>query len=177
MIMGEYEDRYPEAFGRREETEPQPARRHFFGLRLPRQVRDSEPAIAEARRDTPIVVNISDAAARRTARPLRQAHHLERPHRPLIARTPREICDDVFERLNDSPFIDASGISISVDGIEVTLDGTINSLIAVALAQALVTNVPGVGRVQVRLRVQPRPLAAATSDEAAGSLPYKVADF
>jgi hypothetical protein len=154
-MMGEYEDRYPDAFGRGEESEPKPPQRHFLGLGLPRQVRDDEPAVAEERRETPEVVNIQETEP--TAQSPRPARHAERPHRPLVERTPREICDDVFERLNDSPFIDASGISVSAAGSEVTLAGTINSLIAVALAKAVASNVPGVGRVQVQLRVQPAP--------------------
>ncbi|HWD57107.1 MAG TPA: BON domain-containing protein [Stellaceae bacterium] len=159
--MAEYEDRYPDAYGRDEAIGPQ--RRHFLGLGLPRQVRDDEPAIAEARRDAPPVVNIQEAAApsqaqRRAAPP----RHVERPRQPLVARTPRAICDDVYEQLNASPFIDTSGISISVDGSEVTLSGTINSLIAISLAKALTSGVPGVSRVQVQLRVQPRPRRDAT---------------
>jgi hypothetical protein len=161
--MGDYEDRYPDAFGRGEETDPQPARRHFLGIGLPRQVRDAEPAIAEARGDAPTIVNIQEPDAEHAPRRARQAsRHVERPHHPLVQRTPREICDDVFEQLNDSPFIDASGISISVDGSDVTLEGTINSLIAISLAQALVSNIPGVARVQVRLRVQPAPRGYVT---------------
>jgi osmotically-inducible protein OsmY len=44
---------------------------------------------------------------------------------------------------------------VTVDGSEVTLQGTINSLMAISLARALVSNIAGVGRVQVGLRVQP----------------------
>ena len=157
--MGDYEDRYPDAFGRGEETDPEPRRRHFLGLGLPRQVRDDEPAVAELRDDAPPVVNIQQplrgAAAPAPAAERPPPRHVERARRPLVARTPRQICDDVWEQLNSSPFIDASGISITVDDSEVRLDGTINSLIAISLAKALVSNVPGVGRVQVQLRVRP----------------------
>lgn len=155
--MPEYEDRYPEAYGRREETEREPRRRHFLGLGLPRQVRDPQPAVAEARSDAPTVVDI-DEASRAPWSPRRPSPpHVERPRRPLVERSPQQICDDVAEQLGSSPFIDASGISITVDGAEVTLSGTINSLIAISLAKALVSNVPGVGRAQVQLRVQPAP--------------------
>jgi hypothetical protein len=41
--MGEYEDRYPEAYGQSEETESEAAQRRVRGLGLPRQVRDSDP--------------------------------------------------------------------------------------------------------------------------------------
>ena len=152
--MSEYEDRYPEAYGRQEETEAEPRRRRFLGIGLSRQVRDSEPAVAEARRDAPSVVNIQEASRAPWA-PRPQPRPIERPRRPLVERRPQEVSDDVADQLAASPFIDASGISIAVDGAEVTLEGTINSLIAISLAKALVSNVPGVSRVQVLLRVQP----------------------
>src|SRR5215470_12807807 len=138
-MMGEYEESYPEAYGRREETAPR--RRHFLGFGLPRQVRDVEPAIAEARGDTGSVevVNIDapeEAFTARTPQP-QLVRHAERPRQPLIHRTPEEIGADVVRQLHESPFIDASDISVTVDGSEVTLAGTINSLIAISLAQAL----------------------------------------
>jgi BON domain len=141
--MGEYEDRYPDAFGRGEEVDPPPAHRHFTGVGLPRQVRDDQPAEIVTPPDT------AEPAAPAPPAPMGE------PAPPMsIPRTPREICDDVHEQLTNSPFIDASGIAITVDGSLVRLDGTINSLIAISLAQALVSNVPGVGRVQVQLRVR-----------------------
>jgi hypothetical protein len=100
----------------------------------------------------PVIVNMPEAGA---APP--PPRHVERAQRPLVERPAHEICDDVFEQLNASPFIDASGISISVDGSEVTLDGTIDTLFAVSVAKSLTSNVPGVSRVQVQLRVQPTP--------------------
>jgi hypothetical protein len=164
--MGEYEDAYPDAYGRREETDPAPRRRHFLGLGLPRQVRDARPAVVEAPDDAAgvQVVNIeqAEAADQMTAAPP-PAHHVDRPRRPLVQRSPQEIAEDAAEQLAASPFIDASGVSIAVDGSTVTLTGTINSLIAISLAQALVGNVPGVGRVQVQLRIRqaPRPRGKA----------------
>ena len=170
--MSEYEDRYPDAYGRQEEVDPKPLHRHFSWLGLSRQVRDDEPAIAEARSDGPSikVVDIADLApAPRPTGPVPQ-RPVERPRQPLIERMPREICDDVAAQLGASPFIDASGIAVTVDGSEVTLSGTINSLIAISLAKALVSNVPGVGRVQVQMRVQQTPRRY----EMAGSPVYKV---
>lgn len=141
--MGEYEERYPEAYGHGEDVEPR--KRHFLGWGLPRQVRgglsvEKRPqsgATPSAEAQTP------------PSRPTPAAE----PAKTALVRTPREICDDVWERLNQSPFIDASRVTVSVDGAEVTLDGTINSLIAISLAQSLAADVTGVGRVQVRLRV------------------------
>jgi hypothetical protein len=162
--MSEYEDRYSDAYGRREETDPAPRQRHFLGSGLPRQVRDNTPAVISTQRDVPSipgeppikVVDIADL-------PPPQPHYAERPRRPLVERSAHEICEDVAEQLAASPFIDAAGISITVDDGEVTLEGTINSLIAISLARALAVNVPGVSRVQVQLRVHQAPRRYATS--------------
>jgi len=168
--MGEYEESYPEAYGRQEETEPR--RRHFLGFGLPRQVRDAEPAVAEARGDVVSVevvkVNAPDAGSHPPAP--QPPRHAERPRQPLVQRTPGEIGADVAQQLADSPFIDASDISVTVDESEVTLAGTINSLIAISLAQALASNVPGISRVQVRLRVRP----TTRRYETAGTPVYRV---
>jgi osmotically-inducible protein OsmY len=157
--MAEYEDRYPEAYGRGEEIDPPPRRRHFLGIGLLRQVRDRERIADEAGRDASPAASVRDVSASlqtQTQRPARP-RHVERPRQPLVERSPHEICDDVAEQLAASPFIDASGIEVAVAGVEVTLGGTINSLIAISLAQALASNVPGVARVQVNLRVQQAP--------------------
>jgi BON domain len=173
--MSEYEDRYPDARGRREETDTAPQQRHFLGLGLPRQLRDSAPVVISTPRevasipagpsipgDPPIkVVDIADLPPREPRHAAQP--HTERPRQPLVERSPREICEDVAEQLAASPFIDSSDISITVDDSEVTLDGTINSLIAVSLARALALNVPGVSRAQVRLRVVQAPKRYATS--------------
>jgi hypothetical protein len=133
--MGEYEDRYPDAYGHGEVIEEDAADRHFSGSELPRQTRDRPPS-ADARPEAP------------------RPQHRERAARVFVQRPVQDIRDDVVGELNDSPFIDATGIAVTVEGSEVMLGGTINSLMAISLAQALVSNVAGVSRVQVRLRVQ-----------------------
>lgn len=138
--MGEYEDRYPEAYGHHEDIEP--SDRHFGGVGLPRQVRGDLPAD-----NRPLA---GEAGPGETP-----PAPIARPMHADIVRTPREICDDIWQQLDRSPFIDASGVTVSVADTEVTLDGTINSLIAISLAQSLAANVAGVSRVQVRLRVKP----------------------
>jgi hypothetical protein len=161
--MSEYEDRYPEAYGRREETDREPRPRRFLGLGLPRQVRDNTPAIISTPREESSipgepsikVVDIADLPPRESRHAAQL--HTERPRRPLVERSPSEICEDVAEQLAASPFVDASGISITVDDGEIRLDGTINSLIAISLARALALNVSGVSRVQVQLRVVQAP--------------------
>jgi hypothetical protein len=144
--MSQYEERYPDSYGRGEATDRRRPYRRFFGLGLPRQVRDPAPLRVEPRR-----------APQPAERPVER--HVERPRRPLVERSPREICEDVTAELKASPFIDSSGIVVTVNGGEVTLDGTINSLIAISLAQALASNVPGVSRVQTWLRVRQAPRA------------------
>jgi hypothetical protein len=133
--MGEYEDRYPDAYGHGEVIEEDAADRHFSGSELPRQTRDRPPSAHTARLEA------------------RQPYR-ERVVRQFVERPAQDIRDDVVGELNDSPFIDATGIAVTVEGSEVMLGGTINSLMAISLAQALVSNVAGVSRVQVRLRVQ-----------------------
>lgn len=127
----------PRLYGHNEETEPRG--RHFLGWGLSRQVRGAPEAEQRPQPAPP-----PPAEARPAAAPETKAD---------LVRTPREICDDIWEQLNQSPFIDASRVTVSVDGSEVTLDGTINSLIAISLAQSLAANVAGVTRVQVRLRL------------------------
>jgi hypothetical protein len=144
--MGEYEDRYPDAYGHGEVVDSDSAERRFTGIGLPRQTRDARVPIATA--DNP---SATAPAERRPPQP--------RPRvvRQVAYRTSEEISRDVVEQLNASPFIDASGIAVSVNGSEVTLDGTINTLMAISLSQALVSNIAGVSRVQVHLRVRPAP--------------------
>ena len=81
----------------------------------------------------------------------------ERPRRVFIERVPGDVQRDVQERLNDSPFVDASGISVSVAASEVTLDGTVDTPFAVSVAKSLASNVSGVGRVVSQLQVKPAP--------------------
>src|SRR5262249_23976947 len=120
--MGEYEDRYPEAYGHGDGAEERAADRHFLDLRPARRVRD----VASTPPDREV--------GRRVRAPVEFG----------IGRAPRQICDDVYEQLGASPFIDATGITVAVTGAEVTLDGATNSRIAVSLARALALGTAGV---------------------------------
>jgi BON domain len=159
--MSDYTDRNLDAYGRRKPTESPHAQRPFRPG-LPWQARDGAPAALRRRGDArPVkVVNIGEPTQAPRGTP---SAIDEQPRRPLADRSPREISDDVAAQLAASPFIDASGVAITVDGSEVTLDGTINSLIAIALAKALVSNVAGVGRVQIQLRVEQTPRSGETA--------------
>jgi hypothetical protein len=147
--MGEYEDRYPDAYGHGEVIESDANASHLTRSELPRQTRD--PPLSILRPDA------------RPASPRR-----EPTVRTFVVRSPRDIVIDVTEQLDNSPFIDASGIIVTVDDSEVTLEGTINSLMAISLAKALVSNIAGVSRVQVRLRVHAEPRTYETRPLSAG---------
>jgi hypothetical protein len=112
-------------------------------------------------------------ANRRLPQPYRLPDPVDQARRLHAQRTPREICDEVYEALHASPFIDASGIAITVEDSRVMLEGTVNSLMAISLAKALTNGVRGVGRVQVRLRVEP----VTQVHETAVTPLYKVADI
>jgi BON domain-containing protein len=147
--MGEYEDRYPDAIGRGEETGPARKRGDAISFGPPRQVRDDQSAVTEAQ------VAAEDAIP--APPPPRLEQHDRPPRRVFVERDPADIHRDVVEQLNASSLVDATGISVAVDGSNVTLDGTINSLFAVSVARSLASQVPGVGRVEVRLDVRPAP--------------------
>ncbi len=58
------------------------------------------------------------------------------------------------DRLSDDPFVDASGIEVSVSSCEVTLSGTVDSREAKRRAEDIAEQVSGVRHVQNNLRVQ-----------------------
>ncbi|MBV8778723.1 MAG: BON domain-containing protein [Alphaproteobacteria bacterium] len=161
--MGEYEERYPEAFGRGETTEERPRRRHFFGLNLSRQVRDDKPALAEAGDDKAVTAtqpalapNATPARPPGAAGPGRGADR-PAPRRVFVERPAEEIRAEVSERLNQNPYVDLSRIAVTVEAAEVTLAGSVDTLFAVSVARALAANVSGVRRVQAELRVERAP--------------------
>jgi hypothetical protein len=68
-------------------------------------------------------------------------------------RSDDRISDDAHERLTDDTWLDASNISISVSGGEVTLSGTVDSREAKHRAERLIEDLSGVTHVQNNLRV------------------------
>jgi osmotically-inducible protein OsmY len=68
-------------------------------------------------------------------------------------RSDERISDDAHERLTDDAWLDASNISISVSGCEVTLSGTVETREAKHRAERLVENISGVVHVQNNLRL------------------------
>lgn len=68
-------------------------------------------------------------------------------------RSDSRISEDVNDRLSDDPHIDASGIEVTVNDGEVTLDGTVGERFAKRHAEDLTERVSGVKHVQNNLRV------------------------
>jgi len=68
-------------------------------------------------------------------------------------RSDDRISDDAHERLTDDTWLDASNISISVSGGEVTLSGTVDNREAKHRAERLVEDISGVNHVQNNLRI------------------------
>jgi len=68
-------------------------------------------------------------------------------------RSDERINEDAHERLTDDPWVDASGISVSVSAGEVTLSGTVENREAKHRAERIVEDIAGVAHVQNNLRV------------------------
>lgn len=82
-------------------------------------------------------------------------HHRGRGPRGY-ERSDERINEDVHDRLTEDWVLDASEITVSVSGGEVTLDGTVDSRQDKRRAEDIVDGISGVGHVQNNLRVKPR---------------------
>ena len=69
-------------------------------------------------------------------------------------RSDARISEDVHERLTDDAGVDASGITVSVENGEVTLNGLVPTRYQKRRAEDCVEDVSGVRHVQNNLRVQ-----------------------
>ncbi len=94
-------------------------------------------------------------AAREVRRDLFEDHdHGHRGRGPKgYTRPDDRISDDAHRALTDDPWVDASQISVSVSGGEVTLSGTVENREAKHRAERAVEDLPGVTHVQNNLRV------------------------
>jgi osmotically-inducible protein OsmY len=70
-------------------------------------------------------------------------------------RSDERISEEVHQRLTDDPWVDATNISASVSGGEVTLSGTVETREAKHRAERIVEDLSGVTHVQNNLRIQP----------------------
>lgn len=69
-------------------------------------------------------------------------------------RSDERISDEAHERLTDDPWVDATNISISVSGGEVTLSGTVDEREAKHRAERIVEDISGVHHVQNNIRIE-----------------------
>lgn len=95
----------------------------------------------------------NDDAERRREEDEMRARHRGRGPRGYT-RSDDRIRDDLNDRLTEDPYVDATDITVSVAGGEVTLDGTVDHRKAKRRAEDLADSVSGVRHVQNNLRVR-----------------------
>ena len=159
--MGEYEDRYPDAYGRDETPAPgsQPDERKEG---QPRQGRDRLPprsvgaVIAPTQAVSPNWQHLPNRPAPiATPTAPRPAELNYRGVGPRgYVRSPERVYEDVCDRLTDHPLIDASDIEVVISGVEVTLRGSVKDPIAAGRAETIAREVPGVSSVRNTLSVR-----------------------
>ncbi|KAA0684117.1 BON domain-containing protein [Roseomonas genomospecies 6] len=93
-----------------------------------------------------------DAERRREDDEMRARHRGRGPRG--YTRSDDRIRDDLNDRLTEDPYVDATDITVSVAGGEVTLDGTVDHRKAKRRAEDLAESVSGVRHVQNNLRVR-----------------------
>ncbi len=93
-----------------------------------------------------------DEASRRRQMDEREDHRGRGPKG--YTRSDDRIREDVSDALSDDPSVDASDISVSVSGSEVTLTGTVSTRMAKRRAEDCADRVSGVKHVQNNLRVK-----------------------
>ena len=165
--MGEYEDRYPDAYGR-DETAGQPPQTAELHL-PPRQHRQStlfntrfgvgaaaETAPAWQHGPTGQTPPAEPEGARlvEPTAPPRRAHASYRGLGPRgYVRSDQRIYEDICDRLTENPFIDASDIAVSVRDRTVTLAGSVDNILALHQAEEIAREVAGVADLRNELIV------------------------
>lgn len=160
--MGEYEERYPDAYGR-DETAGQPPAQAELHL-PPRQYRQS--TLFRARFGLGAAAETGPAWQHGPAGPTPSAD----PGRPRLVeptappqqarasfrglgprgyvRSDQRIYEDVCDRLTEHPFIDASDIAVAVRDRTVTLAGGVDNVLALHQAENIAREVAGVANVR-----------------------------
>jgi hypothetical protein len=156
--MGEYEERYPDAYGR-DETAGQPSAAADLHL-PPRQHRQSTlfntrfgvgaatetaPTWQHGPTDqTPPAMPEGSRLIEPTASP----HRTRASYRGLgprgYVRSDQRIYEDICDRLTENPFIDASDITVSVRDRKVTLAGSVDNMLALHQAEEITREAAGV---------------------------------
>jgi len=170
--MGEYEEPYPDAYGR-DETEGEPPAPAELYL-PPRQHRQStlfrtrfgggadEPARTwrHAPAEPPPAV---------------EARAVAGSYRGLgprgYVRSDQRIYEDICDRLTENPFIDASDISVTVRDRRVVLAGRLDNSIALGQAEEIACEVAGVVEVRSELVVRQAPAEAAAGEPVDRAMP------
>src|SRR5882672_9564291 len=154
--MGEYEERYPDAYGRSETaTRSTVAQGSETTHEPPRQSRDRSlfgrlgaVAVAESSREwqhTRARQEPSDSLQPSPGAPASDEIAVTSPPAALhrgrgprgYVRTADRIREDLCDRLTENPFVDASDVEVSVSGSEVILEGAVDSETAYRQTQAI----------------------------------------
>lgn len=161
--MGEYEDRYPDAYGRDEAAAP-PSRPEERipapPLRPGREWRLLRRAGAGAATETTAAPAPWQHARSETAQMIEPTAppNPDRNYRGIgprgYVRSPTRIYEDICDRLTEHPLIDASDIEVLISGIEVVLAGSVDSAVIAARVEAIAREVPGVKTVRNTLEVR-----------------------
>ena len=150
--MGEYEDRYPDAYGR-DETAGQPPAQSELNL-PPRQHRQS--TLFNTRFGIGAAAETAPAWQHAPTAPPRRAHESYRGLGPRgYIRSDQRIYEDICDRLTENPFIDASDITVTVRDRTVTLAGSVENMLALHQAEEIAYEVAGVADVRNELIVAP----------------------
>jgi hypothetical protein len=171
--MGEYEDRYPESYGRGDDDKPSLGKEPAEVLRPApaSHLAEATPArrvpFAPAPESAPQWKHVPEEALRVRARP--PEPYATRTIEPVhdryagtfrgigprgYVRSPQRIYEDICDRLTDNPFIDASDIEVTVSGSEAVLRGSVDSEIARRQCGSIADEVAGVTHVHNRLTVR-----------------------
>jgi osmotically-inducible protein OsmY len=167
--MGEYEDRYPEAYRDNESL----AQSSPGFAPAPRQTREQPlrtPFGATATRAAPepTASGVMSPQSEASWQPAQNEGHNARGaaaymgsggHRGVgprgYTRSPGRIYEDICDRLTDDPFIDASDIDVAVGTAGVVLAGSVATEDMLQRAETRAREVTGVVRLQNRLTVGP----------------------
>jgi hypothetical protein len=160
--MGEYEERYPDAYGR-DETAGQPPAEAELHL-PPRQHRQSTlfrtrfglgaaAETAPAWRHSPTSYTPPpEPEKQRLVEPIAPPRRAEGSCRGFgprgYIRSDQRIYEDICDRLTENPFIDASDITVTVRDRTVTLAGSVDSVISLHQAREIAREVVGVTTVR-----------------------------
>ena len=152
--MGEYEERYPDAYGRDETAGEPPAAAE---LHLPpRQHRQS--TLFNTRREGAAADETAPGwqhgPTGQTPPAIPEGSRLVDPHRTRASyrglgprgyvRSDQRIYEDICDRLTENPFIDASDIAVSVRDRTVTLAGSVDNMLALHQAEEIAREAAGV---------------------------------